>query len=575
MNVQMLARKRAKKRWGWMVLALLVVVVLAAQPVMAQTYRFQVTQASADLYINEDGTASIDYNYVFQNSPSADPIDVVYIGIPTDNYDIGSITAQINGQSVAGIEPSPYVKPGVAIDLGRNAIQPGQSGTLSVHIGTVRGMLFKANTQESEPYASFQYTPNYFGSEFVNGTTNLTVTLHLPPGLTSEEPRYFPPKSGWPGSDQPDETGIDDAGRVYYRWSATNANISNNYIFGAAFPARVVPESVLLTEVPFRINAGAILPVLFCLGFGVFLVFTVWAGIASDRKRRLQYLPPRISVEGNGIKRGLTAVEAAIVMQQPMDKILTMILFSVLKKGAATVVSRTPMKVQPTSPQPEDLRPYEVEFVHAMEADQSSVQRDRLQTLMTNLVQSVSEKMRGFSRKETLDYYQDIMQKAWQQVESADTPEVKMKTFDEAMDWTMLDRRFDDRTREVFGPRPVIVPMWWWRFDPGMRGSVGPSAGAGRPSVSTSQNMPPQGVNLPSLPGGDFAASMVGGMQAFATNVVGDLTSFTGGVTQKTNPVPKSSSGGGRSGGGGRTFVRMRVRLRGMCLRLCGRRALA
>ena len=31
----------------------------------------------------------------------------------------------------------------------------------------------------------------------------------------------------------------------------------------------------------------------------------------------------------------------------------------------------------------------------------------------------------------------------------------------------MLDREYDDRTREVFRTGPVFVPMWWPRYDPG------------------------------------------------------------------------------------------------------------
>ncbi|RPI99257.1 MAG: hypothetical protein EHM39_06845, partial [Chloroflexi bacterium] len=157
---------------------------------------------------------------------------------------------------------------------------------------------------------------------------------------------------------------------------------------------------------------------------------------------------------------------------------------------------------------------------------------------------------------ETLAYYEDIMRKAWQQVEQAQTPEMKMQSFDESMDWTMLDRRFDDRTRETFGPQPVILPIWWWRYDPTVAGRGTPGASLPSPSIPSAGNRPPQGVSLPNLPGGDFAASMVGGMQAFASNVVGDLTSFTGGVTEKTNPVPKPSpttTRGGGGGGGGRS----------------------
>ncbi len=149
-----------------------------------------------------------------------------------------------------------------------------------------------------------------------------------------------------------------------------------------------------------------------------------------------------------------------------MDKILTMILFSVIKKGAAKVVSRDPMKLEIAQTIPQDLHTYETNFLSAMGLEKPAAKRTGLQNMMTSLVKSVSEKMRGFSRKETKDYYQDIMNKAWAQVEQAQTPEMKMQMFDEAMDWTMLDKNFDGHTREVFGPTPVILPMWWGNYDP-------------------------------------------------------------------------------------------------------------
>ncbi|MFN2199290.1 MAG: hypothetical protein ACK2UW_24445, partial [Anaerolineales bacterium] len=51
-----------------------------------------------------------------------------------------------------------------------------------------------------------------------------------------------------------------------------------------------------------------------------------------------------------------------------------------------------------------------------------------------------------------------------------------------------------------------------------------------------------------------FAASVVTSIQNFSGNVIGNLTDFTSSVTNKTNPVPKSSgswSSGGGGGGGG------------------------
>lgn len=540
-------------------LVLVILLGLIVQPVLSQTYRFSIPQSSADVYVNEDGTVSIEYVYVFQNDPSADPIDVVDIGMPTNYYDINSITASIDGQPLTRIEESPYVKPGVAIDLGSYDIPPGQTGELRVSIGRIERMLFRAQAQDQdqEAYGSFQFQPNYFGSEFVQGRTDMTITLHLPPGLQENEPRYFPPKN-WPGADEP-EAGFDEQDRVYYRWQSPEASSDAQYTFGASFPARLVAEGALLVPVS-STDGGSILstewicPVVFCLGFVGFMVFSIVTAVNNEKKRRLQYLPPKVAVEGNGIKRGLAAPEAAILMQKPMDKILTMILFSVVKKGAARVASQNPMKVEVIPNVQADLRPYESEFLQAMAFQRPAEQRRGLQDMMTNLVRGVSEKMRGFSRKETVDYYQDIMNKAWQQVEQANTPELKMKMFDDAMDWTMLDRDFDGHAKEVFGPRPVILPGWWGNYDPTYRptgGGMGQQSSIPRPSVSTAGNRPPEGMSMPSLPGSDFAASVVGGMQNFASNVVGDLTSFTGGVTAKTNPPPKPAPSSSRRGGGG------------------------
>lgn len=541
---------------GGMLLAL--ALALIVQPVLADYY-FAIPQETIDVTVNSDGTVTLDYLYVFENQAGASPIQYVDIGMPTSSYDLNQISGSVNGQPVA-VEKSTETK-GIALNLGDLAIQPGQRGEVRAHIPGIQRMLFKADAQKinkQEAYGSFQFEPSFFGSEYVTGQTDMTVTLHLPAGMNQDEPLYFEPQN-WPGQSQP-EAGFEANGGVYYRWHAANADASSQYTFGAAFPARLVPAGTLLTSVPsININWDDVLPFVFCLGFGGFMALSVWASITGDRKRKLEYLPPKISVEGNGIKRGLTAVEAAILMGQPMDKILTMILFSVIKKGAAEVVSQQPMQLKITQPLPEGLNTYEVDFLKAMGEKNRAAQRNGLQDMMTNLVKSVTEKMRGFSRKETVDYYQDIMNKAWQQVEQAQTPEMKMQAWDDAMDWTMLDQRFNDRTREVFGPQTVFFPTWWGRFNPGFGGnasqntSVFGTSNTSKSSTGGAGNTVPQGVSLPNLPGGDFAGSLANGMQNFSSSVVGNLAAFTGAVTNKTNPVPPSQtrSGGGRSGGGG------------------------
>ena len=189
---------------------------------------------------------------------------------------------------------------------------------------------------------------------------------------------------------------------------------------------------------------------------------------------------------------------------------------------------------------------------------------------MVNLVESVSEKMKGFSRKETVDYYKDIMERAWEQVEAADTPEVKSQKFDEAMEWTMLDKDYDDRTQRTFRG-PVFVPIWWGRYDPTFR----PALAGQRRQDCSALDARLQARRVPhSLPGADFAASVVGGVQTFSAKVIGDLNTFTSRVTNVTNPPPKPSVGSSsRWRRAQRRRVCLRLRLRRVRLRLRRRRS--
>ena len=269
----------------------------------------------------------------------------------------------------------------------------------------------------------------------------------------------------------------------------------------------------------------------------------------SKTKRKLKYLPPKVRIEGHGIKRGLTAVHAAILLEKPLDNIITMILFSTIRKGAAQVVKEDPLKIKVIEPFPKNLYPYEKQFLIAMKETRVTSQRRMLQNSMTKLVKVVKGKMKGFSYKETVSYYEDIVERAWNQVERAGTPEVAMENFDKYMPWTMLDDEYEGRTREVFTPmRPVFMPVWWSRYRPSYRPtSMGTSTPSSSPSIRPISGGRP---SMPSLPGADFASGLVLGTQSFATNTIGNLTSFTEKITNKTNPIPVSSSSG-RSGGGG------------------------
>ena len=508
--------------------------------VFAQDYFFRMDKMTVNVFWNADGTQSLEYLLTFGNEPNGHPIEFVDVGMPNSNFDYSTISASIDGNALnISSDFQGTGSSGFAVEMGPYTIPPGETGTVRVYVGRVTGVLYKDDDDEN--YASAVFSPLYFQSNVVTGTTDITVIYHLPPGVQPEEPRWHSAPSGFPSEPQ---TGFDSEGRITYTWNNPAASPDTRYEFGASFPKSYIPaESIVTVQVPsFSVSSDTVFSLL-CFGFFgfMFLGIPILSAVAGSR-RKLQYLPPKISKDGHGIKRGLTAVESAILMEQPLDKVMTMMLFGVVKKNAAEVVTRDPLELHVAAPLPEKLHEYEINFLDAFKVKDAKERRKLLQDMTVKLVKSVSEKMKGFSRRETLAYYKSIMEKAWQQVEAADTPEVQSKMFEEALEWTMLDKDYDDRTRRTF-TRPIIVPTWWGRYDPVYRGGS-----------SAPVSAPISGRGSSSLPGADFAASVVTSVQTFSNKVIGNVGDFTSRVTNVTNPPPPPSrSTGGRSGGGGRS----------------------
>jgi len=525
----------------------LIIILTLILPItaLAQDYYFSLDKEVVNVYWNADGTMALDYLLTFTTQPGGHTIEFVDVGMPNGNFDFNSIEADINGNQLSiSSDFQGTGGDGFAVDMGSYAIPPGQTGTVHVSVGRVSDVLYKDDDDAN--YASAVFAPLYYQSNVVTGNTDITVIYHLPPGVQPEEPKWHSAPAGFPSEPA---TAFDAQGRITYTWRNPNADGETQYKFGASFPKSYVPaDSIVTVQLPsFSISPETIIVFLFC-GFFGFMVIGVPALTAyGNHRRKLQYMAPRISIEGHGIKRGLTAVEAAILLEQPLDKVMTMILFGVIKKNAAQVLKREPLKIDVASPIPDRLHEYELNFLKAFKEEDAKPRRNLLQEMTVKLIRSVSEKMKGFSRRETLAYYKSIMEKAWQQVEAADTPEVKSQKFDEALEWTMLDKDYDDRTRRVFHG-PVIVPMWWGRYDPTYSRSA--PASSGMPSAPIS--MP----SVPRLPGSDFASSVATGVQTFSQKVIGNVTDFTSRVTNVTNPPPpppKGSAGGGRGGSGGRS----------------------
>ena len=500
-------------------------------------YSFRVNENASAVRINQDGSADLSYHLVFFCNEAGQAIDTVDIGMPNGSYDLSTAEARINGTPLTDIRVSEYVKPyGIEVHLGENEIRPGSKGTLDFKI-RVETMVYP-DTKDTA-YASVEFSPTWYGSQYTTGNTELAVYFVFPEGAPRDSVRYhkIPFTKAW----------VDSASRVVYLFQNPQASPSTRYTFGASFPRRYVTK----VFTPPRKNPFAFLLGFFQLINGCSCNFMFWAfligivvlNVVRANRRKLKYLPPKLGIEGVGVKRGLTAVEAAVLEELPLSKLLTMILFGLVKKGVVRVASRDPLHLEVVtatlSAQLDKLNPYEKGFTNALGKDGKIVEKELRETLV-DLIKSVNDKMRGFSRKETVAYYKTIASLAWDQVSKAETPQVRTETLSENLEWLLMEKESDKRMQETFSSRTFIVPTWWGHYDRSYSApaSVPSPGGGGMPSLS-----------VPELPGANFANSMVSGMQSFSNRLVGNLVGFTAGVTQVTNPPPVTSSS--RGGGGG------------------------
>jgi hypothetical protein len=511
--------------------------------VLAQDWLFTVDRNISHVIVNRDGSADIEYWLTFTCAQGAHPIDVVDIGLPNKTYDLSSAKAWYSAGTGGGTEypltdirDSEWLDIGIEVHMDQYTIEPGQQGTLHVRIN-VKEMVYPDS--EDDDYASVEFAPHYYDSNTVQGTGLMQIMFYFPPGVTSEETRYHGEEF-----DQVDKSND----RIVFIYEYPNASGSETHKHGISFPRTYVDQVYKAPVVlgtgsggsPLNIDFGEwCCPGLFIL---VFIGGIVLSAVQSQ-KRKMDYMPPALSVEGVGIKRGLTAVEAAILLERPLNKVLTMIMFGLLKKRVLIVDSEDPLRVHKADPLPErKFREYEESFLEAIQ-DDGSLDEKALQKAIIGLVKSVNKKMKGFSRKETVTYYRSIVDRAWDQVSAESAPEVKSKYFDQALEWMMMDEKFEDRTERTFRGGPVLMPPWWAYYRPWVPrvrtgGSGRSSAGSGS---SSSQGGGGQ-ITLPTLPGAAFASTFVGGVERTAGGIVSKLESFTGGITKTTNPPPKSSS---------------------------------
>ncbi|MBQ4512210.1 MAG: hypothetical protein II969_04405 [Anaerolineaceae bacterium] len=541
-------------------------------------YSFRIPEAQTTLAIESDGSMTIFVEYQFENL--GQKLDYVDIGLPNNNYNLKDIVVKLDGEINENIKVTKAdyeqtgLRYGISLEMGSDSIPSGGSGVVSVTIPNLRNNLFEATSETidgvSTEFAGFQYSPNYFNSRFVSGNTKYSFIVIFPPDVSDGYAYYYEPVK-WVGDAAPDAW-LDEDLCVVYEWYSENADMHTAYTFGGKFIKEVLSStsnivsnssSTIVSNSSFlNIDWDAVLGVLGCIGLSALFIFgTVRSIVTTSKTNKIRtadkYFPPQIKTDGEGIKRGLTAVEAAILLETDLDRVISMILYGLAKKNVIQVKSMDPLDVDVSDPLPEGLNEYEINYISAMQEPNASKKKTAMRDCMHRLILSVSKKIEGFSLKETREYYKNICDKAWEQVEAADTSELKSKLLGDNFGWAMLDDDPEKKVTETFTDYDFRPPLWWWRVDPGYRRPVyyeSSSAPTGSSSSSEkhSGSSPSAPTHMPVLPGAMFARSITEGARKLSDSLVGNSKDFKASVKSRSNPDPvySVSSSSHRHGGG-------------------------
>ncbi|HEY6563544.1 MAG TPA: hypothetical protein VIY86_03560, partial [Pirellulaceae bacterium] len=232
--------QRGVARWIWIGL----IVASSASPVLAQPdYRFQVVELELQVTVQDDASARLDYEIVFQNQPGAHPIDVIDVGLPHQAYQVSTMTASLDGAPLGSIQRSSYIDVGVEVTLGEHAIAPGDRGTFRFSC-VMPDMVFADTTDKT--YASLQIRPMWFDPNLQVGTTHLRIAIHARPGIRAAELRYQDDRQRY--SQLVDQFGSGPEAHPVAIWESNEFQLSPaNPKFGLSFPrrgmARVVEKS--------------------------------------------------------------------------------------------------------------------------------------------------------------------------------------------------------------------------------------------------------------------------------------------------------------------------------------------
>jgi hypothetical protein len=495
------------------VLLTLALALAGASHVNAQNIIYSVDHEWSQIYINQDGTIDLTYNLTL--TVSSGVIHSVDIGQPNGDFTIST------GNQLATKDDSSGGNYLVLVTLN----QPLTAGntiwfTLTTNVGH---MIFNDTTNPGN--LGMQFAPQWMIDAVIS---DVRIQIVLPPNVTVSEVKTTQTFYN--------STSIVD-GRLAVYWEKPVLQPNEQYLVGVSFPAQALPDY----NPGQSSGTGGFESYLPLIALGVIAILII--GFVAFVARKSTYSSPKVSMETLGAKRGLTAVEASYLLDLKPTQIVTEIVYSLLKKRAVWVESSKPslkLRLLPpfddkVGPHDNPLHYYEIDFLNSLKPD-GSLDEEKLAHTITVLEGTVEQKLRGYSRKDTVDYYRKIVTQAWTQVEQAGTVELTSNAYDEQLLWLLLDPNQRSRTQTVFQDRVFQPnPLWFWYW-------YGYSQYHPNPVYKPNIEAPAQSGKPPAIPGAEFANNIATSVESTSSAIVVNLEKFANAIvpsqTAKTSHEP-------------------------------------
>jgi hypothetical protein len=492
----------------------LTLAISAVSRVNALSLVYTVDHEWAQIFINQDGTIDLTYNITVTVTQGS--MGGFYVGQPNSDFTPGQAVDQY-GNSLQVVDASSGGNYRVDVTLNER-LAAGQSIWFQVTTN-VAGLI--ANDTTNSGNYRLLFPPQWIPDVPIN---DARVQIVLPPGVTTNDIKYDPAKP-WNNTSTVN-------GQLAVYWEIPILQAGEQDTLAVSFPAKYMPD--YNPPQPSALPDLSLVPLILLPIIAIILIVAV-----VSLARKSAYASPRVSMETLGIKRGLTAVEASYLLNLKPTEIVTEIIYSLLKKRAVWAQETKPsLKLRVLAPyenktgsSENPLQYYEIDFLHSLKAD-GTLDEEKLAHTVMFLRDTVEQKLQGFSRKDTVDYYRRIVSQAWTQVEQAGTVELASNAYDEQLLWLMLDPSQRARTQTVFRDR-VIQPnplwFWWW---------YGYTVYHPHPTYTPNVNAPTQSAKPPTIPGADFANNVATAVENTSNNIVVNLEKFANAIVP---PPPKAS----------------------------------